>query len=205
MSKIAVEVRRGSCLTEQVKSAVDAEPVKWRSRNLQYDRTYDLRKKVGISAILHLRNLRTGNHLAELVGSDLMSYRTIMKNLSSIVECDPGHLRIMRVDLSVDVEGYSFDWFLSHARVPHKRTVQIFGKQSKREGRDTNGLYIGDTLDRFRIMTSVKSYIIAISLLIFRLQRGLGGIRPLPSHVLKGRSAAKKFQLASGMSILSPT
>jgi hypothetical protein len=118
----------------------------------QYEAMVDLRN-LGLSSRLYLTSRATGSHKLVLIGVGAMSYEEILNQLRAVFVTDVLALRIARIDLAVDVFGYSVAWFRDHTYVAKKRSGGEIGKSSYGAvaTRVVETLYFGTRPNLFRI------------------------------------------------------
>jgi hypothetical protein len=114
-----------------------------------YKRIHDLRF-YGLSSILHFGNRFNGDHKLEIVGTGTMPLSEIVSEIERVFDVDPMEVKIMRIDLAVDVTGYPVDWFRQNARVPRKRHTSEFDRWVG-ERKRVETLYFGKRPNIFRI------------------------------------------------------
>jgi hypothetical protein len=114
-----------------------------------YGRIDDLRQ-YGLNSILCFGHRQTGNHKLEIVGAGMMTLPQIASEIHNVFDVDPRSTEIMRIDLAVDVRGYSVEWFRRRARVSHKRYSSEYGRFVS-EHAQVQTLYFGKRPNIFRI------------------------------------------------------
>jgi hypothetical protein len=70
-------------------------------------------RSAGISARLHLRSVfaRDRHHKIELLGAGNLAMSQILQEVSKLTNASPEDLNLLRLDLAVDISGYSVEWF----------------------------------------------------------------------------------------------
>jgi len=114
-----------------------------------YGRVEDLRR-YGRSSILYSGQRWNGNHKLEIVGTGMMTLPEIASEIKNVFDVDPMSAEIMRIDLAVDVRGYSVEWFRQRARVSHKRYSSEYGRFVS-EHAQVQTLYFGKRPNIFRV------------------------------------------------------
>jgi hypothetical protein len=92
-----------------------------------YQAVADLRR-FGLDAMLHIQQKRYGTHKVEMFETGKKGMAKIESTLERIVDCDPGHCRLGRIDLAADVRDVSLSWFREHAYVQYKQFLCEHGK-----------------------------------------------------------------------------
>jgi hypothetical protein len=93
-----------------------------------YKAVADLRP-FGLEAMLHIDQKRYGTHKVELFETGKKGMAEIQSTLEQIVECDPGHCRLGRIDLAADVRDVGLSWFREHAYVQYKQFICAHAKE----------------------------------------------------------------------------
>jgi len=135
---------------------------------------------------LFCRMQKSADHKIELLDVGTKTLTEIIGEVSSIFDVDARSLRIMRVDLAVDVEGVPLSWFREALRVSHKRwRAAVTGDRFYGEmgNRNIQTLYYGKRPNLFRVYDKMAEYRAAYQ----RLKRGRKGQEPPSFEALYGR------------------
>jgi len=121
----------------------------------RYDAAIDLRGH-GFSSLLFLNSKPRGSDKLALIGVGAMSYERIKSEVGALFGTDIQALEIMRIDLAVDLFGYSVKWFKDNvcaSRRSSRGEVGRLYRHTVRRGVET--LYIGAWPNQFRIYDKI--------------------------------------------------
>jgi hypothetical protein len=96
-------------------------------RSKFYNAVADLRP-MGIDAMLHIDQKRYHTSKIELFETGNKGMAEVQDTVERIVDCDPGGLRLGRIDLAADVRDVSLSWFREHTYVQSKQFICAHAK-----------------------------------------------------------------------------
>ena len=121
-----------------------------------YGGVVDLRQ-YGFSAVLYLANRASGSNKLVMYRTGAVPYKLILGEIGALSDGDILGLRVMRIDLAVDVVGYTVGWFRNHVTARRTQCRGEFGKVSYqtevRRGVET--IYFGRRPNLFRIYDKI--------------------------------------------------
>lgn len=111
---------------------------------------------LGIDAILYVKSIHTGRNKIQVIDSGEKSYSQIVAVIEAVVATAADELRIMRLDLCVDVTNLPVEWFFKRVRVPRKRHKGQIGRTYEREWRGHETLSFGARGNRILIYDKIS-------------------------------------------------
>jgi hypothetical protein len=140
-----------------------------------YRAVADLRP-LGFDAMLHYEQKRYGTHKVELFETGKKGMAEIQNTVESIVDCDPGVLRLGRIDLAADIPDVSLSWFRDHTYVEYKQFICAHAKlvedeQTEMGKKVYQTLYFGKRPSCVRIYDKVAERVAQFELMKRRVNR----------------------------------
>jgi len=111
-----------------------------------YKARVDLREG-GIEGTLHYGCRFNGSHKLTVLNATAKSARQMAEVAEQVFDCDPGELRVARVDMAADVPDVPLRWFGGHMRVPRKG-IRQYGLNNEENG---GTIYYGAGADYIRV------------------------------------------------------
>jgi hypothetical protein len=173
IDKLAIRIPKRTELARGVKSMLRTRHDASRHRNKHYRAVRDL-QVFGLRSVLYLHQWKTGNHKVQLVGSGSMSFSEILSEIRRTFDLDPLQAEVMRLDLAVDVFGYSVERFRHNTWIKRKRSTSEYGTWSSLRKR-VETLYFGQGANVFCVYDKTAERQIEYRRLIRR-----SGNEPIP-------------------------
>lgn len=148
---------------ERVINQLRVAPVPPFTPSKRYRYVGDLRHWYDIDAVLHL-DFKFGEctHKLEIVDVGQKTLRNVFDIVREVFDIDPASLELMRIDLAIDIENVSVEWFRKNVRASYKRLSSRIDKNTRKElefvGIDTaesETFYIGKRPNCYRIYNKV--------------------------------------------------
>lgn len=120
-----------------------------------YRGVVDLRPH-GFSALLYLDSRETGSNKLVMNRAGGLPYKHVLGQIGALFDGDILGLKVMRIDMAVDVVGYSVEWFRTHVAVRRRQCRGEIGtayRTDVRRGVET--LYFGKRPNLFRIYDKI--------------------------------------------------
>jgi hypothetical protein len=177
IDKLDIRVPSGAKLVKGLEEMLRAGSGISRLGNKYYKGVMDL-QRFGLRSVLHYGHRRNGNHKLQVVGTGMMSFLEILSEINRVFELDPLHAEVMRIDLAVDVPGYSVGWFRHNARVVRKQSTSEYGPWNSRRQR-VETLYFGKGANIFCLYDKTAERLVEYRRLVKHGKEGLPSFEAL--------------------------